>query len=403
MLNYILCNTIYNKFYKDNFIAVIMKKEEHSGYGWGIAALILGILSFILAWIPFFGLILAIISLILSIMSIVKKSGTVMGIIGLVLSIISLLIALAITGLLFWMISTDDDLLFPPDKNLSSVCNQSNAKDISTATCKTLISNGKPETKINLVFIAADYTNLKKFYRDINRSLYNTNKYAAMPGLFEAEPLKSNVDKFNVYVAENFCLDFRSDIRGKESEIMKLLLNSSCPGVDQVVVLVDDALSINPPLSDYFDENYRVAGYAETNELLKPNETMGMAVSISWHIVLLHEFAHSFGLLCDEYSYLGKFPNELTEENNRCPNCAIISSNDTNIPCPKWANVDGAGCYRGCGFANLYRSSENSIMGGSIKPLDEEIEEINSTDKNSYTDFNNVSIIAMQKRLAEYS
>ena len=109
--------------------------------------------------------------------------------------------------------------------------------------------------------------------------------------------------------------------------------------------------------------------------------------------MVAHEFGHSFGLLCDEYSPSSpplNFPKELIDENVECPNCAAEYSGNPNIPCRKWSDVPDAGCYLGCGFSDLYRSSKDSIMGAG---------ELSST----VFEFNEVSRIALENKLRRFS
>lgn len=71
------------------------KEEENKGVGWGITALILGILSFLVALIPFLGLTLSIIAIPISIVAIKKNNGKGMAIAGLVFAIVALVVGLA--------------------------------------------------------------------------------------------------------------------------------------------------------------------------------------------------------------------------------------------------------------------------------------------------------------------
>jgi hypothetical protein len=70
------------------------KEAENKGSGWGIFALILGVLALILCWVPFLGLLLGIAGLIISIIGIKKQSGKGLAIAGLVLSIVALVAAI---------------------------------------------------------------------------------------------------------------------------------------------------------------------------------------------------------------------------------------------------------------------------------------------------------------------
>lgn len=62
--------------------------------GFGVTALVVGIVAFLLAWTGFFGLILAIVALVFGILALVKKQSKGMGITGIVLGSLALITAL---------------------------------------------------------------------------------------------------------------------------------------------------------------------------------------------------------------------------------------------------------------------------------------------------------------------
>jgi len=72
-------------------------EKGKSNNSWGISSIILGILAFILSWIPFFGVVLAIVAIVISGIGLTKKSNKGLVITGLVLGILALLISLAIS------------------------------------------------------------------------------------------------------------------------------------------------------------------------------------------------------------------------------------------------------------------------------------------------------------------
>ena len=131
------------------------------------------------------------------------------------------------------------------------------------------------------------------------------------------------------------------------------------------------------------------------------DEDIGFVITSSkdnfTHIV--HEFGHSFGLLCDEYVYGGYFAKEFANNSLDCPNCDVEFSGNENISCPKWKGIPGTGCYRGCGFENVYRSEPLSIMG--VPEYQEGV--INLSSNAAWGEFNLVSKLAIEKRLEEYS
>jgi hypothetical protein len=61
--------------------------------------------------------------------------------------------------------------------------------------------------------------------------------------------------------------------------------------------------------------------------------------------------------LADEYAYLG-----ITFENSTYPNCWHEFSGSEDIPCSKWKDVPGTGCYPGCVYDNWYRPTKGFVL-----------------------------------------
>jgi hypothetical protein len=393
----------HGKFYNTGFVIIFMEKEEHSSYG--TAALVLGIIAIVAAWIPFLGLLISIIALVISIVAIKKheKHGTA----GLILSIISILIAFAFTIMTGVLVHEFRAVVEEGKENAKReqekleehnlLCNQSSAKVFSN--CKNIINNGDPKNKIDMTFVAINYTSTEEIYSEIDANLHSNGKmgewFFPFRGLFEIEPFKSNRDKFNIYVIENTCSDLDDVYKNTTLFINKVV--SSCPDTDQIAVIV------NTNSIPYIDNHFRfVGGWA----IVDKGAPVGFLITSSKNNIthIIHEFGHSFGYLCDEYlSQEDDFSKPLEDKNVDCPNCAAVFSGDEGSSCPKWDNVLGAGCYEGCGYANLYRSEPISIMGVPDSN-DEFIEMINlSSDENMWREYNLVSKSAIEKRLAEYS
>ena len=95
-------------------------------------------------------------------------------------------------------------------------------------------------------------------------------------------------------------------------------------------------------------------------------------------ILVLHELGHSMGFLSDEYLYREVFPKKVVKMMESLPdifnaiNCEkrpICENNDPNkCVCPKWRDVPGAGCFKGCGVDEDYRDSENDLMKDGFLP-----------------------------------
>ena len=267
--------------------------------------------------------------------------------------------------------------------NIASYCSLTDTIkpcDLSRYYCRSVTMNGDITDKLDLVFVPVNYTDLKNFQDDMDKSLEK--------GLFNTEPFKSNKDKFNVYAIDSLCL--KNDYR-----LIEKVLKSSCPSVDEIIAIVDDPEGIRKIQET--GEGGMLAGYATVDYSLKYPDTIGLAVVGRYQLIwpeaaiytVSHEFGHSFGLLCDEYLTSPELPlDSLKEEKIECANCAVNPSDSPDIACPKWESIAGAGCYKGCFSPNLYRSSQRSIMGGEGTGNDKE--------------FNSVSLIALQNKLSKY-
>lgn len=270
-----------------------------------------------------------------------------------------------------------------------SLCNSSlSARNISLSTCESLIYNGDPKKKIDLTFVGLNYTSLEKIKADINQNLY-TNVTVPSAGLFEVEPFKSNQNKFNVYALNNTCLNL-TDIYENTTRFINEVA-AACPNTNQIVVIVNDN---GIPALDNSSEI--VGGWAYPAD----NSSIGFAITFSKGdgTAITHEFGHSFGGLCDEYSYQGNFTQPLLDQNVDCPNCAAIFSGNENISCPKWKDISGTGCYQGCEYENLYRSEPFSIMGFP----DIVLYNVSNNRSKAYA-FDQVSKIAIENKLNKYS
>ncbi len=98
-------------------------------------------------------------------------------------------------------------------------------------------------------------------------------------------------------------------------------------------------------------------------------------------VLILHELGHSMAFLGDEYSYREEFPENYDLTKNiydkldflNFPNCERHPECEEGIcTCPKWKNVPGSKCIKGCGLDDWYRDSEDDLMkeGDTPGPVD---------------------------------
>ena len=185
---------------------------------------------------------------------------------------------------------------------------------VSTGDCVTLINNGDPNDKADIVFMGVGYdsSQMDQFVNSIEQG---TDK------IFSVEPFKSNKNKFNVYYTKKFLVSGFS-----KNDVIKLA--SDCPCTHRIVI---DNRNPSDCCYTYF------SGYLLTDK-------NGQGV--------VHEFGHLFGDLYDEWSLKTTYCDY-----SPAPNCDVAG-------CPSWAGTPGTGCYLGCGVNcdNWYRPTNTCRM-----------------------------------------
>ena len=197
-------------------------------------------------------------------------------------------------------------------------------------TCQALTQNNGAN-KIEITFLT------NKFSKD------KIKKYTDF--LTDSEPFSSYKESFNFYYAGE-----TEDCSVTENNILfcysKKLIKSSavCPN-DYVFVLVDKPSNIR---SSSYDNVLSI-------NINHPNS------------VLIHEFAHAFATLADEY-----VPSEIPRGAKNCAKeCSSFMVSD--------------GCFQGCSKDSYYRSSEESVMR-TLKT----------------TDFKKLNTLLLKERLEKY-
>lgn len=135
---------------------------------------------------------------------------------------------------------------------------------------------------------------------------------------------------------------------------------SGCGGIDRLLCCDTSKVISAAASSGYlFDEIivlhntdvYCGGGYREYMDAYKTNSYNSFAASYKGDFfkeVVLHEFGHSFGNLCDEYSY--------NTEGIGYSNCVNCRDN-----CDEWAAISSA-CQQGCSARQDYFRPQDSIM-----------------------------------------
>ena len=204
---------------------------------------------------------------------------------------------------------------------------------IYNGACISVTNSGNPADKVDVTFLAEQYTDLTKFQNDVFKYIDYENEEN---GLLAIEPFKSNKGKFNFYfVNQTNDLDCKLGCFGidrliccNDQKVKRVA--TQCPS-DKIFVLVDTTTFCGAS-KDY--------------------STVCAITDARAGLVLTHEFGHIFGGFGDEYTY-GKDG----DYDKSVPNC------DASPSCDKWSGTPGTGCFKTCGYTNLYRSiEENSLM-----------------------------------------
>ncbi len=185
--------------------------------------------------------------------------------------------------------------------------------------------------QINFVFLPYGYSNYADFKEDAKALI------SGKASLLDTEPFKSNKDKlafFIVNTTEN--LECETGCKNVSTLVCcnnkKVVEEAARCDYDSVIVLVNSNKECGS--ASYYAKICSDNSYA--------------------NLVLMHELGHSFGDLADEYVYADYFGDYAVGE--------VDEFNCDSKGCGKWENIS-KGCFLGCTYSNLYRSSkENSIM-----------------------------------------
>lgn len=241
----------------------------------------------------------------------------------------------------------------------------------SRAPYTTVISNGDPANRIDLVFVGDGY-------QSSELSTYANHVNNVLAPFFAEHPLDKYISYFNVHrvdvvsvdsgvdndpnqgISRNTALDMGYWCSGTQR---LLCVNTgkahaqaaSAPGVDQILALANSS-------------TYGGAGYSASNlgTLAGAN---GAAIEIA-----LHEFGHSFADLADEYTYGGS--STYTGGEPGRSNLSILTSGDMTSQMKKWwrwLSEPNVGTFEGGGYSSfgIYRPTDNSLMRNLYRPLEQ--------------------------------
>ncbi len=217
-------------------------------------------------------------------------------------------------------------LNFEGDGNKTRVSTQEDG--LKSFDCVSVLYNGEPEEKLDIVFLGYGYKSSDDFSSDVNHYVNNV--------FFEIEPFKSNKNKINMYRVDEFNLRCTVGDWVTCDSYSTNLVASNCPH-EHVIVLVErnkvvDALT---PVRSSAIGNFVKINTADEA------------------YVVMHELGHSIGGLADEY--VDNYYESRNFKADKYPNCDSSS-------CTKWANVQGTDCWEGCSTGSYFRPTSTSIM-----------------------------------------
>jgi hypothetical protein len=194
--------------------------------------------------------------------------------------------------------------------------------------CVVMKDRGQYSDTIDIVFLAENYNEISNFLED---------SVNFMNSFLNVKPYSDYKDRFNFFRIENLGLDLGCTYEDDAvvCDPVKVKTESvGCP-YDYPVVLVETN-GVKNFFNHLRSSSWR--GIASINSADDP-------------LVLAHEAGHQISGLGDEYTWKGgKVFMEI-------PNCDSQLST-----CPKFQEVDGAGCYAGCINYNHARSVDIGIM-----------------------------------------
>ena len=193
--------------------------------------------------------------------------------------------------------------------------------------CKTLVNNGSSTDKLDITFVPCGYTNLATFEQDARTQISEFTKNIA------------SYKKINFYLVNK--------------------IGGSCPSSPDAFVS-----NMNYYIRYYGQIATAACASTEAYVLLRQNCDGGVSAMESRTsfvcastspLVAVHEMAHAFFGIADEYVY----PNAPQAQ---CQDAAA-RVNCSSAGCSKWKGVAGTGCYAGCTCASNYKSTNSCIMG----------------------------------------
>ena len=218
---------------------------------------------------------------------------------------------------------------------IASIIFVSLRKDVQKSPDSDCITILKNPNSFDVVFLSYKHPSNEDFIKSVNNYVYGANGFASI------EPFKSHLDRLSFYAVytDSVQCDLEQGTLICDDYTSKKVA-SKCPN-DYVFILSDR--------NNFVDALIPIRSSAYLN--------IGSINTADNELVVMHEFAHLFGKLVDEYvddvSYKG-----FTLKNS--PNC-------DDKDCGKWKDFPNTKCLKGCALSTFYRSQDFTIMRNYFK------------------------------------
>jgi len=278
-----------------------------------------------------------------------------------------------------------DALIHPDHRSTGCVIHASKpeigARGVIAADVVTILDNGSPSNRVDLVFVGDGY-------QESELGVYAANCQSGLNDLFTFTPFAEYANFFNAHRVEVISEDSGVDNDPDPGILRDTALNMGywCNNIERLLCVntflayqyADNAPDVDQVFAVANSTKYGGAGYpsADLGTYAGGN---GLAPQIA-----IHELGHSMGDLADEYTYGG--PVVWPGGEPSPVNASIFEDVDMQSMQRKWWDWLGSsdeggvcGTFEGCNYSEqgIYRPTNNSMMRNLNRP------------------FNNVSIEAL--------
>ncbi len=233
----------------------------------------------------------------------------------------------------------------------------------------TLVSNGPPANRIDLVFVGDGYTaaQLGTYASDVN---------AVWPVFLAEPPLASYASYFNIHRVDVTSLESGVDHDPSQGILRQTAMDMGywCSGIQRLLCINVSKANAQANFAPGKDSilalansgTYGGAGYSDLGTVAGHN---GAAIEIA-----LHEFGHSFASLADEYDYGGPATFDDPEPGEQ--NVSIFVEAELTAQKKKWwrwFDLPHVGTFQGAMYSRfgIYRPTFDSKMRNLGRPYQE--------------------------------